>query len=69
MTHKPCTTCKWCKMPEVGNISHGECTIIRDPVTGTPYPPGMARGDSITRNGTTYALPCGFEGKLWEAKG
>lgn len=64
MTHfnGSCETCKFCE----GNVrdTSGHCSIVKMPVTGTPMPVMYARMDRW--NG--YTLPCGYEGKLWQAK-
>lgn len=57
-----CKDCKFCSGDVMSNT--GRCSIIKDPVKGTPLNVPYARMDEWQG----YKLPCGYKGLLWRAK-
>ncbi len=61
---KICTDCKHCQIPDGGNINVAKCLVVRDPFSGSAFMAKIARLDDWQG----FALPCGYSGKLWEAR-
>lgn len=66
MTHPvpSCITCASCAVPTSGRIVEAVCTLVVEPIGGTPQPLKIARLEEWGG----WTLPCGYSGALWSAK-
>lgn len=59
-----CFSCKACVTPASGRQVESTCAKVVEPISGTPMSLKFARLETLQG----WVLPCGYTGKLWEAK-
>lgn len=61
---KACDKCRHCIPNPSGSFHEATCDAVLDPYNSNPWPVTRARLDAYQG----FILPCGFAGKLWQAK-